>query len=352
MYISAAAPAPTPSTSPDNGGVREFQITTQTPFNEIRVDSFAPSQGSLAPAHAASQASVAAMRPPMPTILSTGSPMTLGRYIVQNTIASGGMGIVYRALDPHLERPVAVKVLKPTQGDQKQVEFFASFVARFRREAVALAKLRHPNIVAVYDYGLDEPTGMAYVVMELVEGESLGAVIERNQKLPYALAMSIIVQMAEALAAAHDLGIVHRDIKPENVILEKGNRVRLIDFGMARMAESTGKSAEHLLGSPNYLSPELAEAKAVDWRSDQFSLATVLLEMLSGRRVFRGDRILQTVNNVSTRATPSFRDLGIQGTPRELEALVMRMHQKFPSRRVQDERELVGDLRAMAAMVS
>jgi serine/threonine-protein kinase len=249
---------------------------------------------------------------------------------------------VYRARDPNLDREVAIKVLRAPQTAAEK----AQFPERFRREAVALAKLRHPHIVAVYDCDLDAATGIPYVVMELVAGGTLASLLAgAGGKLPIARAVHIAAQMAEALAFAHGAGIVHRDVKPDNVIVEANDWVRLIDFGVARVTESELTVGEYVLGTPSYLSPEAARSKPIDARADQFSLATVMVEMLTGKRVFRGETPDETLRNICVRAVPSLAELGVVA-PAALEALLVKMHAKDPAARIQSDAELVAQLTA------
>jgi CheY-like chemotaxis protein len=277
--------------------------------------------------------------PSIPAPSQSPWPERLGRYEIRGLIAAGGMGKVFRALDPHLDREVALKVLRAPQSESEKEQF----LPRFRREAVALAKLRHPHIVSVHDFGVDE-SGVPFVVMELVDGPSLSTIVQQAGHLPVARALHFAQQVAEALAYAHERGIVHRDVKPDNVVVEKNDWVRLIDFGIARVDDSNLTVASHLLGSPSYLSPEAACSRPVDWRADQFSLATVILEMVSGYRVFRGENIGATVKNVCDMRAPTLAELGVKSPPPGLQDLLDRMHQKEPAQRVQDEAELLAEL--------
>ena len=271
-------------------------------------------------------------------------PRELGRYALRGLIAAGGMGQVYRAYDPSLDRDVALKViLAPDDIDWVQ------FTTRFRREAVALAKLRHPAVVAVHDFGLDERSGTPYLVMELVEGRSLSWLLDNAGRLPVQRALSIALQLAQGLAYVHRHGIVHRDIKPDNVLLEHGDRVRLIDFGVARIEDSELTRDRAVVGSPSYLSPEAAAGERVDWRADQFSLATLLLKMLSNERIFTCEMVVATMYRIRTTAAPTLAELGVEGAPDALQAVLTRMHEKAPAARYQNENELLDALQALAA---
>ena len=269
-------------------------------------------------------------------------PQRFGRYVIRSVLASGGMGRVYRAYDPNLAREVALKVLHAPLADSEQ----AQFGARFRREAVALAKLRHPHIVAVHDCGIDD--GVAFVVMELVDGRSLASLLQAEGPLTLDRTMHIAGQLAEALAYAHKSGVVHRDVKPDNVVIEANDFVRLIDFGLACVEDSSLTLGAYVVGTPNYLSPEAASSRPIDHRADQFSLATVILEMLSGKRVFRGANLEGTVRNICIMPPPTLADLGIVA-PAALQELLAQMHEKDPDERVQSEDELLQRLVALGA---
>lgn len=268
-------------------------------------------------------------------------PRELGRYALRGLIAAGGMGKVYRAYDPSLDRDVALKViLAPDDEDTVQ------FTTRFRREAVALAKLRHPSVVAVHDFGVDDKSGTPYLVMELVEGRSLAWLLDNGGRLALPRALSFALQLAQGLEYVHRHGIVHRDIKPDNVLIEHGDRVRLIDFGVARIEDSDLTRDRAVVGSPSFLSPEAAAGERVDWRADQFSLATLILKMLSNERIFTCELVMATLYKIQRTAAPTLAELGVEGAPAALQALLTRMHEKIPAARFQDETELLDALRA------
>jgi serine/threonine-protein kinase len=205
------------------------------------------------------------------------------RYRVERSLGRGGMAEVYLARDLRLERPVALKVLAPALSSDP------SFVARFRREAQAAAGLSHPNIVAVYDWG--EALGSYFIAMEYAPGRTLAEVIEAEAPLSAERTALIGEQIAAALAAAHRNGLVHRDIKPSNVILGEDDAVKVTDFGIAHVVEEAGTrltATGTVLGTPVYLSPEQAEGRAVDARSDVYSLGVLLYELATGATPFEG----------------------------------------------------------------
>jgi serine/threonine protein kinase len=203
------------------------------------------------------------------------------RYRLGERIADGGMGSVYRAVDDNLGRPVAVKVLR------RELVNEPAFLERFRREARAAAAVSHPGVAGVYDYG--ELDGRAFIVMELVEGETLAERIAARGRLPWREAFGIGEQVARALAAAHDHGLVHRDVKPANVLVGPGGRAKVTDFGIAKAAASLPLTRTGMvLGSASYVAPEQAQGDDVGPAADQYSLGCVLFEAVCGRTPYAG----------------------------------------------------------------
>ena len=205
-----------------------------------------------------------------------------GRYRLVELLGQGGMATVYRARDSQLERDVAIKVLRSEYGTDPD------FLARFRHEAQAAASLRHPGIVAVYDYGTDAIG--PYIVMELVDGEDLASLLRRRGPLPPTRAAALVAQAARALDAAHQRGLVHRDVKPGNILVTADDRVQVADFGIAlALAESSMTVPGTTLGSVHYFSPEQARGEPATPASDIYGLGIVLYELLTGRRPWTGD---------------------------------------------------------------
>ncbi len=203
------------------------------------------------------------------------------RYRLGERLAGGGMGSVYRAVDESLGRPVAVKVLRRELADEP------AFLERFRREARAAAGLSHPGVAGVYDYG--ELGGSAFIVMELVEGETLAERIAARGRLPWSEAFALGEQVARALAAAHAHRLVHRDVKPGNILIGPGQRAKVTDFGIAKAASSaTLTRTGMVLGSANYVAPEQAKGDDVGPAADQYSLGCVLFEAVCGRTPYAG----------------------------------------------------------------
>ena len=260
------------------------------------------------------------------------------RYELGPVLGEGGMARVHRGLDRQLRRHVALKVLAPPFDRDR------SFVERFRREARAAAGLSHPNIVAVFDSGSDD--GTHFIVTELVEGETLADRLKRDGRIPPAEAVAVAVDVARALAAAHERGLIHRDIKPGNVMVLPDGRVKVVDFGIARAAGSdtlTGTGV--VLGSTAYLSPEQAGGQPVDERADLYALGCVLYEMLTGHAPFRADTPIATMyRHVNEDAPPPST---ISPVPPELETVVMRCLEKDPKRRFASAAELEAALLAV-----
>jgi serine/threonine-protein kinase len=224
-------------------------------------------------------------------VLEPGYPLG-GRYTLGAIIASGGMGDVWEATDEVLARPVAVKVLRPSGDDE-------SFTERFHDEARHTAGLHHPNIAAVYDYG--EDGGLAFLVMELVPGQTLAEVIRETGGLEAQQVRSVIGQAALALSAAHEAGVVHRDVKPGNIIITPEGQAKLTDFGIARAGEGSGRTLTgEVLGTPDYLSPEQAIGEPATIASDLYSLGIVAHEMLTGTKPFdRGTPVATALAQVN-----------------------------------------------------
>ncbi|MCA1977945.1 MAG: protein kinase [Thiobacillus sp.] len=265
--------------------------------------------------------------------------MKIGRYEILDAIGQGAMGTVYRALDPLIEREVAIKAVPLAQlrGEGPDAE------ARFLREAQSAGRLSHPNIVTIYDVG--ETDTLAYIAMEYLPGSTLRDLMDRSP-LPPALAMETALQMAEALAFAHEHGVVHRDIKPANVVVTgQRGRIKLTDFGIARLVNSNQTQAGQMLGSPRYMSPEQAMGREVDGRSDIFSLGAVLYEMLTGRYAFDGDTLPTIVYRVIHETPPAV--TAQRGSlPPGLNELLARMLSKTPAARP-DARDVAAALHAM-----
>lgn len=276
------------------------------------------------------------------------SSTRVGHYSILAGLGAGGMGEVYRARDSQLGRDVALKVLREDVADKPGRR------ARFETEARAVAALNHPNIVSIFDFG--EVDGYPYAVSELIEGESLRALLRRG-RVPVRKLIDIAVQIADGLAAAHAAGISHRDLKPENVMLTAGNRVKILDFGLAQRvavkpeasAPQTATVTLHLtepgtiLGTPNYMSPEQARGSKVDYRSDQFSFGLILYELATGKQAFEKGSTVETLSAIVTDEPPPV-DTKI---PAPLRWIIDRCLAKEPQQRYESTHDLCEDLRSL-----
>jgi serine/threonine-protein kinase len=268
------------------------------------------------------------------------APMKIGRYEILDEIGQGAMGTVYRARDPLIERTVAIKTVSIEHLRQEG----ADAESRFLREAQSAGRLSHPNIVTIYDVG--EIDGLAYIAMEYLSGATLRDLMNRRP-MPLDLTLETVTQMAEALAFAHEHGVIHRDVKPSNVVITgKRGHIKLTDFGIAHLTNSEQTQDGQMLGSPRYMSPEQAMGRQVDGRSDIFSLGVMLYEMITGQYAFDGDSLptilYRVINEAPTPAT-SLRP----HVPAGLANLLTSMLSKDPQSRP-DARAVVNALHALA----
>ncbi|MBD0321986.1 MAG: Stk1 family PASTA domain-containing Ser/Thr kinase, partial [Aldersonia sp.] len=262
------------------------------------------------------------------------------RYRIDAPIARGGMSMVYRCLDVRLDRPVAVKVMDPKFAADPQ------FLSRFEFEARAVARLKHPGLVAVYDQGLDDE--LAFLVMELVEGGTLRELLRERGPMPPHAARSVAEPVLDALAVAHAAGLVHRDIKPENVLISDAGEVKIADFGLVRaVAASHTTSSSVILGTAAYLSPEQVASGTADARSDVYAMGVMLFEMLTGRTPFTGDSSLAIAyQRIEHDVPPPSRF--IAGVPAEFDDLVLGATRNDPSQRFPTAGAMAAELRAAA----
>jgi len=279
---------------------------------------------------------------------------TLGQYRVDGVLGQGGMGVVYRAHDLKLQRPVALKLLsQEVTGDEQRRK-------RFFLEARAAARINHPSIAQVYD--VDEHESTAFIAMELVEGKTVRELIQ-GRELDLLGTIEIAIQVAEGLASAHEKGIIHRDIKPANVIVTPDSRIKILDFGLAKLmdpGDSTvlpaGGAADlttltqtqvgAVKGTAAYMSPEQVKGQEVSARSDLFSLGVMIFEMASGELPFRRDTPMETMHAVAFDETPSLHTYR-PSLPAELQRIVSRCLRKTPDERYADARALIQDLRVL-----
>ncbi|PYQ62649.1 MAG: hypothetical protein DMF58_01145 [Acidobacteria bacterium] len=262
----------------------------------------------------------------------------LGNYRLIDRLGAGGMGEVWRAEDTRLMRQVAIKILSERIANDPE------WKARFLREARTIAQMNHPNIATIYS--IEQEADKLFIAMELVEGESLATVLAHGALEPVE-AVRIIRQVAEALAEAHDKGIVHRDVKPDNVIVGKRG-VKVLDFGIAKQIIATTGTptltqAGLIVGTPFYMSPEQALGRPVDTRSDLFSLGVVLYEALAGKRPFEGESVTETMMNIIMQEPPELTTVAPK-VPAALVEIVARALQKKPERRYGSAGEMVDAL--------
>jgi len=267
------------------------------------------------------------------------SPPKFERYRLQEELGRGGMGHVYKAYDLKLERPVALKLIR--LDNTTDIQEAEERIARFRREAKAIARLNHPNIVSLYDY--DEADGMLYMIMEYVEGRSVEQMLQAKRQLGARLAVRIIKQACWALEYAHKNGIIHRDIKPSNIMVTSEDLVKVVDFGVAKMLGATNSQMNTLtgmrLGSPFYMSPEQIEALKLDPRSDIFSLGAVFYEMLASQKPFtinEGNNLSSLFYAILHADPPKLKTVSPQ-----LEIIVRKMLAKDREQRFKKAREVI-----------
>ncbi|MEQ1731302.1 MAG: serine/threonine-protein kinase [Vicinamibacterales bacterium] len=260
----------------------------------------------------------------------------IGRYALRACLASGATGHVYLADDPATDTQVAVKVLAADLQDEPETR------ERFYREARILAELAHPNIVRVLDIG--EEQGRPFIAMELLEGLGLADHLRANPGLPLAGRIDLIIQLYAGLEAAHAQGTVHRDVKPANIIVRADGLLKIFDFGLARLHESTLTANGAVVGSPGYMSPEQVEGRRVDQRSDIFSAAAVGYLILSGRAPFESRNLPLVLDAVLNEAPAALSD---SEAPEPLAHVLLKALEKSPDARYQSCAELLADLRGV-----
>src|SRR5262245_57148311 len=264
----------------------------------------------------------------------------IGKYHVVRLIGAGGMGRVYEAHDPLIDRRVAIKTLSLDILNDAEAR------SRFFREARAAGQLSHPHLITIFDTG--ESDGHPYLVMEFLECEDLSRVLVGRQ-LPLATKLQLMTQMCHGLAYAHDRGVVHRDIKPANIFLT-AQGIKILDFGLARGAVSEVTQTGRVLGTPNYMAPEQIRGESTDHRSDIFALGVVFYELLSGRKAFEGDSVAATIYKV-LEFQPEPVHHGDATLPIALSALVTRALAKDRNARYQRVDEMLQDIARIKAHV-
>jgi eukaryotic-like serine/threonine-protein kinase len=273
-------------------------------------------------------------------ILDGAEKPTLGRYHIEKELGRGAMGVVYLGRDPKINRRVAIKTLALAEEFDPAAREGAR--ERFFREAETAGRLHHPNIVTIYDVGEDHD--LAYIAMEYLEGKELATYLEPGKQLGFDRIVDIAVKVADALAYAHRNDVVHRDIKPHNIFYDETNGVvKVMDFGIARLAAASRTKTGLVLGTPSYMSPEQIAGKRVDGRSDLFSLGAMLFELVTGETPFDGDSFAALTHQIINAPTPDIRKLR-PDTPPRLAAIIKRLLQKKLTKRYQSGDELKHDL--------
>jgi len=271
----------------------------------------------------------------------------LGRYEILSELGQGAMGVVYKAVDPLIDRTVAIKTINLNLSKDE----LADFEERFNREAKSAGRLNHPNIVTIYDVG--RAGHVAFMAMEHLEGRELKEIVATGEVLQPERVAEIIAQVADGLAYAHEHGIVHRDIKPANIMVLRNGSVKITDFGIAKMSSGSRTQIGIILGSPKYMSPEQVAGKSVDGRSDIFSLGAVLYELLTGKPAFGGEdstltsimyRVLNEIPSPPASVNPTI--------PGSFDHIVARALAKEPEMRYQSAREMANDLKNYKSLTS
>ncbi|HJQ37144.1 MAG TPA: serine/threonine-protein kinase [Thermoanaerobaculia bacterium] len=272
--------------------------------------------------------------------------MKLGRYEVVRELGKGAMGVVYLAKDPVIGRLVALKTIRVSaHADDEETK---EFQQRFVREAQAAGILNHPAIVTVHDIGQDDAGGTSFIAMEYVEGNNLKEVLAQGRALSFEQIGDLVAQVADALDFAHSKGIVHRDVKPANIILIEGNRAKITDFGIAKIASGTANltTTGQFLGTPNYMAPEQIKGAPVDGRTDIFSLGICLYECLTRRKPFGGDSLTSISYKIVHEAFPPLHEIN-PTIPEGFSEVVSHCLAKDPAKRYQRGRDLAAALRAV-----
>ncbi len=267
----------------------------------------------------------------------------IGRYKLIKELGQGAMGIVYKALDPNIQRTVALKILRPALTRDPE------FRQRFQREVRSTGRLTHPGIVTIFDAA--EQGKISFLVMEYLEGQTLTQLIEKEGALTLSRACSIALQICSALDYAHNAQIVHRDIKPSNIILLPQDRVKLTDFGIARMLAEPRLTRTGIVGTVDYMSPEQALDEEIDYRADIYALGVVLFEMLTGRTPFQAENPGAKLIKVISEPMPSPRDYN-SSVSAEMESIVLKAAAKDRLRRYQSAAEMRQALQALACTIA
>jgi serine/threonine-protein kinase len=274
----------------------------------------------------------------------TATPQKLGRYEILEEIGKGAMGVVYLARDPLIGRLVALKTFRV--GFAAREDELVQFRSRFVREAQSAGILSHPNIVTIHDVVDEGSGGTCFIAMEYVKGTNLKELLRRPDPFPLGFVIEVLAQVAEALDYAHSRGVVHRDIKPANILITPENRVKITDFGIARIESSNLTMEGQLLGTPNYMAPEQIQGKEVDHRADIFALGVVFYELLTRKKPFQGENMTAVTHKIVFEPFRPADEL-VADLPKGLSAVLGRCLEKDPNRRYPRASEVARELRAV-----
>jgi serine/threonine protein kinase len=277
------------------------------------------------------------------------TPTRLGRYEILEELGKGAMGVVYLARDPLIGRLVALKTFRI--GYSVKDQELEQFRIRFMREAQSAGILTHPNIVTIHDVVEASEEGLAFIAMEYVKGTNLKLMLQGDRPLALPFVLDIIAQVGDALDYAHANRVIHRDVKPANILITPENRVKITDFGIARLESSNLTQEGQLLGTPNYMAPEQIQGKEVDHRADLFSLGVVLYEMLTRHKPFQGENLTVVSHRIVYDHFTPPRDY-VLGLPPGIDRILAKALEKDPGRRYQRAREMVDDLRRVVESTS
>ncbi len=272
-----------------------------------------------------------------------GHPQTIGRYRIVECIGRGGMGVLYRAHDPLLERDVAIKLML--------VDFKADPAARerFHREARAVARLQHRNVVTIHELG--ESEGTPYIVMEFLTGRDLEALLKRDPPLGLDEKLDVTIQLCVGLSYAHEQGIVHRDIKPSNVRVLEDGTVKILDFGIAKFAMSAMTQSGSVMGTAQYMAPEQIMGQPVDGRADLFSTGVLLYEIIAGQKPFSGDTPTAIVYQILHAEPTPIRSI-VPDVPEQLADIIRRALKKDPDHRYSRANEMAAELQLVRSLLA
>ena len=270
----------------------------------------------------------------------------LGRYEIEKELGKGAMGVVYLGRDPKINRVVAIKTMALSQ--EFEADELVEVKERFFREAETAGRLNHANIVTMFDAG--EEHDLAYIAMEFLKGKDLVPYSKQGNLMPLPRVMSIVARVADALSYAHENNVVHRDIKPANIMYEpESDQVKVTDFGIARITDSSKTKTGMVLGTPSYMSPEQLAGKKIDGRSDLFSLGVMLYQMSCGKLPFEGDSVAQLMFRIANEPHPDVRSVN-PDLPDCLVAIIDKALVKDPEARYQTGAEFARDIRTCITM--